>query len=630
MDNINKNDNRLLHPNPQFFRDEWLDLSGEWKFKIDKDNTSQQSTISFDEDIEVPFSYETSRSGINDQNHHKAVWYKRTFTIEKDQYKGKRAFMHFAGVDYHVVAYLNDSWIGEHFGGYEEFSFEISDYLLDDGNENVLILKVEDSIDTNQPRGKQRWKDENFGCWYVQTTGVWKPVWIEFTGTTKSAPYITNIKVTPHFETRKIDFEVQFNADKLNEFPDDEWITIDVVARKNPDNTLGYTDVHTLRAQITKEAFKSGILTLSQVDDGYDLFSTLYTWSPEHPYLHDVEVILSQKPPLPPELTPQERLIKSSKHKKIIDQVHTYFGIREIKIEDSKIYLNGKELYQRLVLNQNYWDKTGLTPPSVEDMEKDLRKIKEFGYNGFRMHQTIADQRLLYLADKMGLLVWSEAPATYTFSDRAMKKFTAEWQEIVTQNYNHPSIITWVPFNESWGVPEIATDKKQQDFTRGIYYLTKAIDPYRPVITNDGWEHTISDIITLHDYEPTGKVLFDRYKDKNELMSNKMQHNKERYPFAGDFKYRGQPIIISEFGGIALENGEGWGYGEKVSDSYAFMKRFDKIHKAIQDLPFVSGYCYTQLTDVEQEVNGLLLHDHTDKFTPEQVEKIKEINTRRV
>jgi beta-galactosidase/beta-glucuronidase len=244
-----------------------------------------------------------------------------------------------------------------------------------------------------------------------------------------------------------------------------------------------------------------------------------------------------------------------------------------------------------------------------------------------RKHQKTEDERFLYWADVKGLLVWSEMAAAYEYGDAAVSNFTREWMEIVRQNYNHPSIITWTPFNESWGIPALKTDTAQQHFTEAIYYLTKAYDPYRPVITNDGWEHTISDIVTLHDYEERGEDFFDRYSDLDAILDNLVYHNQSKSAFAQGYGYRGQPVIISEFGGIAFNHGGGWGYGNKVNTGEEFIKRFDAITTAIKKIDRICGYCYTQLTDVQQEINGIMDMDRNFKVDPDI---LKEINQRPV
>jgi hypothetical protein len=331
----------------------------------------------------------------------------------------------------------------------------------------------------------------------------------------------------------------------------------------------------------------------------------LKTWGPGHPDLYDVRFTLKRDG-------------------EVADRVLSYFGMRDIRVREQDVLLNGAPLYQRLILNQGYWKDSGLTPPDEAAMIKDIEKIFAFGYNGARLHQKVEDERFLYWCDVMGLLVWSEAPAHYFFDDRAVKNFTAEWMEIVGQFYNHPSVITWVPFNESWGMPSVKTDKRQQHFQQAVYHWTKTYDANRPVIVNDGWEHTVSDILTLHDYQPSGDVFFEKYFNNQEaILSGKLCHDGTNAAFAEGFCYRGQPVVISEYGGIALDSGGvGWGYGNKAADEEDFLKRFESITGAIKKLPFVCGFCYTQLTDVQQEINGLMTMDRINKVDSEKIRAV--------
>jgi len=312
-----------------------------------------------------------------------------------------------------------------------------------------------------------------------------------------------------------------------------------------------------------------------------------------------------------------------------LDEIGSYFAMREVRIEGDQVLLNGSPLYQRLILDQGYWPESHLTPPDEEAIIEDIDKVQALGYNGVRKHQKIEDERFLYWCDVKGLLVWSEAAAAYQYGDSAVDMFTKEWIDIVRQNYNHPCIITWVPFNESWGVESIVTRRDQQHFTEAIYHLTKSIDPMRPVIVNDGWEHTISDIITLHDYEELGEVFKDRYQTfRDQILAGKVYHCGDHKAFAQGYAYRGQPVLISEFGGIAFNNDTaGWGYGNKVNSENDFLQRFDSITTAIKELPYICGYCYTQVTDVQQEINGLMDAHRNYKV---DAEKIRQINLRRV
>lgn len=304
--------------------------------------------------------------------------------------------------------------------------------------------------------------------------------------------------------------------------------------------------------------------------------------------------------------------------------------MRKLSIAGDRIYLNGRELYLRMILDQGYWRRSGLTPLDEAALLRDIELTLEYGYNGARKHQKIEDERYLYWCDVKGLLVWSEMAACYVYDNRAVERFTAEWTRIIRQNKNHPCIITWVPFNESWGIPGVKEDAGQQAFVNGIYYLTKALDPTRPVITNDGWEHTLSDILTVHDYREYGHELLKNFMDEErDVLNNRKSFSwYGQLAFAGGYAYRGQPVILSEYGGIALRTEEGWGYGEQVRDEEEFLKRFASQNEAIYQIPYFTGFCYTQLTDVQQEVNGLVDMDRRAKFSPEGIARIRALNRR--
>lgn len=428
----------------------------------------------------------------------------------------------------------------------------------------------------------------------MQNTGIWKTVWLE---ERKTAVALELVKITPDLDADQVVFQPEINAPAG--FSED--LVFEAVV------TFAGEAVSEVRSGLRQKMQKFVLETRLQEDPCWGT----KVWNPQEPNLYDVVF----------------RLYNGAGD--LLDEVNSYFGMRKIHIQDGQILLNNTTLYQRLILDQGYWPESSITPPSVAALELDIQRIKELGYNGLRKHQKLEDERFLYLCDAMGMLVWSEMPATYAFNDIAVANFIPEWQAIVKQYYNHPSIITWVPFNESWGIKDIAHDKEQQAFTETVYYLTKAYDPNRPVITNDGWVHTISDILTLHDYEEYGEAFAARYADKEAIVNNGIQFNKDFYAFADGYGYRGQPVIISEFGGIAFSTSkkDEWGYGHQVRTDEEFMNRFDKIHQAIQDLPYVVGYCYTQLTDVEQEVNGLLDVDRQPKLA---VPPIAAVNERRL
>lgn len=582
------------YPRPQLVRgnESWENLNGRWSFSFDDDKRGTaegwQNGLPAGAEITVPFTYETQLSGIADETAHDCVWYSRTVKVEESKLGNGRLLLHFEGCDYKTTLWVNGVHVGGHIGGYSRFSFDITAQVK--AGANTISVMVEDTSDEQQPRGKQRWIDKNFGCWYVQTTGIWKTVWMEYA----PAAYLETVKLTPNLKASTIELECDALADC---YGPGLLLTATVTYRGE--------FVNSVTVPVLKKHVKSAVNLYNTAIDEWGV----HAWTPENPCLYDLELTLTDG--------------------SVTDTVLSYFGMREVRIDGSNILLNGRPIYQRLILDQGYWRDSHLTPPSEAALIEDIDKIKLLGYNGLRKHQKTEDERFLYWCDVKGMLVWSEMAAAYEYSDYAVDTFMAQWSEIVRQNYSHPCIITWTPINESWGVHDIKTDRTQQHFTEAVYHLTKSLDPNRPVIVNDGWEHTVSDIITLHDYEEKGERFFERYMNhKDELLGNSLYHCLHRSAFADGFAYRGQPIIISEFGGIAYNNDDsGWGYGNKVNTEEEFLARFDSITTAIKKLPYCCGFCYTQVTDVQQEINGLMDIDRNFKVN---VDAIREINTRNV
>lgn len=586
------------YPRTQFVRDNWENLNGAWDFAFDDAHCGEREgwykDFKGNMTIQVPFTYETKMSGIQDESRHDQIWYRRSFQVDGSRLEKENYLLHFEGSDFITKVWVNGQYVGDHRGGYARFSFDITDVVRD--GENELIVKVEDSFDMQQPRGKQRWIDKNFGCWYVQTTGIWKTVWSEY------VPKINlkSVKMTPNLQEHSLELEYEVEAPE-NIMGEDLLVAASVSFKGVP-VTKVITAVTAGHVETKVDVFLR--------NNNFGLEWGVRTWSPEDPNLYDVKFQL---------------LYQGN----VEDTVASYFAMREIRIDGSNILLNGHPIYQRLILDQGYWKDSHLTPPSEEALIEDIDKIHALGYNGLRKHQKIEDERFLYWCDVKGMLVWSEMAAAYQYSDYAVSEFVSEWMEIVKQNYNHPCIITWTPFNESWGVSQIETRKNEQNFTEAVYYLTKSLDKYRPVIVNDGWEHTISDIITLHDYEEVGEVLKARYTEcKDEIMSTEVYHSSGKSAFANGYSYKGQPVIISEYGGIAFNNDDsGWGYGNKVNTKEEFIKRFDEITTAVKEIPYVCGFCYTQVSDVQQEINGMMDMERNFKVEPEI---IKEINERKI
>lgn len=572
---------------PQFVREQWTDLNGEWKFVFDDENVGEREAYfsAFpkpSKKICVPFSYETPASGVADETAHNVVWYQRTFSAKRLP-EGNRYLIHFEGADYSSKVWINGSLAALHDGGNGRFTADVTNFLSEDGN-NVLTVRCEDSFDTRQPRGKQRWLKDSFGCWYVQTTGIWKPVWSEIV----SVARLDRVKITPDIDKQSVRIDYEFPKDAIGAEVETEisFGDIPVVKSRLSVNRRGLSQVLDMRC------------------DAFDF--KVKQWHPANPNLYDVKFTI---------------FLNGEK----TDEVSSYFGMRKIEADENGIRLNNSPVYLKMILAQNYWKQSGYTMPDEEAAIRDIKLAQEAGFNSLRIHQKIEDERFLFYCDTMGMLVWGEFPAGYEFDDVAVKRLTVEWMDAVAQQYNHPSIIAWVPFNESWGIPDIFTEKLQQEFTRGIYSLTKAFDAMRPVITNDGWEHTTSDILTLHDYDGSGASMTKRYADGlREILANRVAHGNFKFAFAQGYSYAGQPIIVSEYGGIALASGEGWGYNGKVKNESELIQKYDELTSAIKAMPNVSGYCYTQLTDTYQEVNGLLDSEHNPKVDLKKIYAINE------
>ena len=579
------------YPRPQFVRGNWENLNGCWKFSFDDEKKGEKEKWfrEFPEEmsIQVPFSYETNASGIGLEGPHPVVWYQRTFEVDKEKLRNHKYILHFEGSDYLTKVWINGQYAGMHKGGYSRFSFDIT--LLVSNGSNKITVEVEDYLDMQQTRGKQRWSHESFHCWYVQTTGIWKSVWAEYV----SGVCLDKVKMTPYVqkEALEITYELCAPEEKLKDGVDIETSI-----------TYGDNVISKFVLSMT-ERTKTIMIDIRHIAKGVEW--GVKTWSPAAPNLYDIQF---------------EVCCDGVK----VDEVKSYFAMREITVDGTQILLNGEPLYQRLVLDQGYWRDSHLTPPSEDALIEDIDKLQQMGFNGVRKHQKLEDERFLYWCDVKGMLLWSEMGAAYQYTDEALAEFVMEWVEIVRQNYNHPCIITWTPMNESWGIPQIRTNKSQQQFAEAVYHITKALDPMRPVVTNDGWEHVCTDILTIHEYDPCGEDIRRRYSDcLEEVLSNKMFPTTKKPLFSEGYSYAGQPIFISEYGGIAFDKGEsGWGYGDKVATEEEFLERFQNVTSAIKSIKGCCGYCYTQVTDIQQEVNGLMDIDRNFKVNPERIREI--------
>lgn len=570
------------YPRPQFVRKEWIDLNGKWDFAFDGQNEGEDKGYfkGFEKqyEITVPFAAECAASGIGIEDPCSNVWYSRTFTLTKEQ-KAKRCLINFDGVDYTAKVWVNGNFAGTHSGAYARFTFDITGNVRE--GENLIVVKAEDGCDITQPRGKQRWLNYNYGCWYVQSTGIWKSVWLEFV---HPQGRIDAVKITPRVDEYAFNLEFETELAGLDGYE----IITELEFRGKP--------VCSVRSSLNGKVLKQKLFIESR-----NIENQIYFWSPCDPAVYDFTFTLYKG---------GERL----------DEAGSYCGLRDFRAEGNKILLNGVPFYQRLVLYQGYWAESGITPPSEEAIVNDIRLIKEAGFNGARLHQIVETDMFLYYADVLGLLVWCELPSPHTFNSRACDRALHEWGEIVRQTYNHTAIVTWVIYNESWGIREVLYNRQQQSFTQGMYYFTKAYDPIRPVIANDGWEQTLCDVLTIHNYEQNAETFSKMYRDINNLQA--VQHA----PFATGFGYGGQPVIFSEYGGCAFSEDvkTGWGYGECVQGEEAFYQRFSSLMRAIKGLDYCSGYCYTQFTDVQQEKNGLFTIERNCKVDINRLRALNE------
>ena len=572
---------RKEYPRPQFRRENWQSLNSEWEFAFDDKNEGIKSGLwqgkkALPLKINVPFSYEYPASGVGDTAQHDVVWYRRTFAIAEGN-GGSRALLCFNAADYQTDVWLNGVHILTHTGGFTPFSADITDILKE--GENVLVVRCEDTLNDAVPRGKQSWTGSPFSCFYVPNTGIWQSVWLEFFG----EDCIAEHSLFCDYDKTELYGELATLYGSADE------AEIAVVF----DGKLIKRERLTLRGRHNNYRFT---LPKDYTDD--------YSWSPENPRLLYVDFALY-------------------KGGKQIDLAHTRIGMRKISVDEhGKICLNNRPYYQRLVLDQGYWQESGLTPPSAEALRKDIELTKAMGFNGARKHQKLEDPYFCYYAEELGFLTWCEMPSAYRFCAEETAAITKEWQEIVRAGRNCTSNVCYVPLNESWGAREIATDERQKAFARSLYFLTKSLDPTRLISTNDGFEVVNpTDILGVHDYDAEKAEDFAKYANGYDGM-----HPQGFALFAEGEKYAGEPVLLTEFGGRAFQTdakGEAWGYSGAAQNEEAFLKQLGSIMQGVYSCNF-QGYCYTQLTDVQQEVNGLLYADRQPKADLERLKYIFE------
>lgn len=562
---------RSEYPRPQFVRQNWLNLNGQWQFEIDQGCSGEirglhNEGVALRNTITVPFCPESELSGIGYTDFIYGVWYKRTVTLGK---MCGRTVLHFGAVDYHCRAFVNGTFVGEHKGGYASFAFDISKALREGENE-ITVFAQDDTRNRLIPSGKQARTYNSRGCYYTRTTGIWQTVWLEFIPET----YIKSVKYYPNIT--------------------DGSITIDAAL----------SGIGDFSCSISFDGKPMGNYTASTVT-GNLIFSVQlqekHLWEAGKGNLYDVA--LSFGP----------------------DSVESYFGLREVRIDGRKFLINGKSIFQRLILDQGFYPDGIYTAPTDAALRKDIELSMAIGFNGARLHEKIFEERFLYHADKLGYIVWGEFPdwgLDHSYDDN-IYGILPEWIEEVHRDFNHPAIIGWCPHNETWD----QNGRKQYDPSISLLYdVTKAIDSTRPCIDVSGNFHVKTDIFCVHDYEQDPAIFKAHY---DQLMTENRLHDR----FASRQAYNGEPTFVSEYGGIRWGAGEkdetgngSWGYGKDVVSEEDFYSRYKGLTDALLDNCEMFGLCYTQLTDVEQEQNGLYYYDRTPKF---DIKRLYEIMARK-
>ncbi|WP_216324424.1 glycoside hydrolase family 2 TIM barrel-domain containing protein [Deinococcus aestuarii] len=564
------------HPEPLLERDHWRDLNGTWRFAFDDEGRwFRPDEVVFDREIVVPYAPESRRSGIHDEGFHPTVWYGTTLHLTAEECAG-RVLLHFGAVDYRATVWANGHVVALHEGGHTPFTAEITEHARAGEPVEIVVRAQDNPHDLAKPRGKQDWQREPHSIWYPRTTGIWQTVWLEWVPET----HLRRLRWSADMES----WEIGVNLQVSGPLPAD----LSVRVRLYRDHDLLADDRYAVRhPEVSRR------IALS--DPGIDDFRNDLLWSPGHPQLLDARVDLMQGDT-------------------VIDRVYSYTALRSVQVKGNRFLLNGRPYYLKMVLDQGYWPD-GIMSASDDELRRDVELTRQLGFNGARKHQKIESPRWLYWCDRLGLLVWEEMPSPYRFTQVAVQRLVREWTEVVERDISHPCIVAWVPFNESWGVPDLPTNPAHRDYVRTLYHLTKTFDPTRPVIGNDGWEHVATDIITIHDYADDPEDLRRRYGTlESTRISLQQQQPADRVITLSGFQAAEQPVVLSEFGGIAYipDQSNGWGYSESQSE-VDFVEDYTTLLAAIHECHGLSGFCYTQLTDTFQEKNGLLYEDRTPK-----------------
>jgi hypothetical protein len=571
--------NQASHPRPQLRRKDWTSLDGEWQFALDADaRWHSPRVVEWSRTICLPFAPETEASGVRDTGFYKACWYRRIITVPT-LVAGSRLHLHFGAVDYAATVWVNGQMVVWHEGGYTPFMADLTAHI-GDGTVEVVVRAEDDPYDLAKPRGKQDWQLDPHSIWYPRTTGIWQPVWLE----PVPGNAIVRLRWTPILERYEVGFEAWVDG------PPRDDTRFRVILKAGP--VLLADDTY----RVVAGEVRRGI---SLSDPGIDDYRNELLWSPDSPNLIRAHLELLDGDDT------------------IIDEVWSYTALRSVAVQGDRFVLNGRPLALRMVLDQGYWPKTGQSAPNDAALRRDVELAKAMGFNGVRKHQKIEDPRYLYWADALGLLVWEEMPSAYRFTSTSVGRLTREWAAVIERDRGHPCIVAWVPFNESWGVPDLPDSPTQRHYVQALYYLTKTLDPTRPVVGNDGWESVATDMIGIHDYDDQLDRIARRYGAEEALghLFRRERPGGRMLILGGDpLTHPDHPVVLTEFGGIAYSPAEGtWGYS-RVGTPQAFADRYGQLLLVVRSLPVLAGFCYTQFADTYQEANGLLFADRTPKF----------------
>jgi beta-galactosidase/beta-glucuronidase len=570
---------RPEHPRPQFVRESWINLNGLWSFDFDFGVSGMDAgrelynSTGFKNEIIVPFCPESPLSGVGHTDFINQVWYHRTIAIPAD-WCSKCIILHFGGVDYECEAFIDGKSVGIHHGGTCSFEFDITSFVSAGSKHNLVVRARDEQRGANQPYGKQCFVYKSHGCSYTRTTGIWQTVWLEAVNPCG----LKRCCITPDFDGGRFIITPEF-------YQVTRGLNISAALKDNG-SVISETSAAAL----------SGVPLVLDIPEPR-------AWSPDDPYLYDIVLTVRDGDT-------------------VLDTVCSYAGLRKIHIEGNQVFLNNEPLYQRLVLDQGFYPDGIWTAPSDEGLKRDIELSMAAGFNGARLHQKVFEERFHYWADRLGYLTWGEFaswgcdPNTEKGERDALK----EWGEIILRDRNHPSIITWTPFNETWGVSNPAQHRRTHE---SLYDLCHALDPTRPVNDTSGGFHYKTDIWAVHNYEADGEKL------REILAPNETGDVWSNYDDKQKIRYCGQPYLLDEFGGIKWTPEDrreyannSWGYGNAPQTLEEFYTRLEKQVAAILSLPHITGFCYTQLTDVEQEENGIYNYDRTQKFDMQRIKAI--------